>query len=81
MIRGVLEQTFDCICMEQNDYGSLKINYTKRKYTNNKLCCSLASFERSFSTCFEQVIVHHQEQFCTNTLQFITLHLYEESSG
>jgi len=28
----------------------------------------------------EQIIVHHQE-VCTSSLQYFTVHLYEESSG
>jgi len=30
-------------------------------------------------TCFEQIIVHHQE-VCRSSLQYFTIHLYEESS-
>jgi len=30
-------------------------------------------------TCFEQIIVHHQE-VCTSSLQYFAMHLFKESS-
>jgi len=33
------------------------------------------------STCFEQVTVHHQEEFCTSSLQYFTMHLMRSLVG
>jgi hypothetical protein len=61
-----------------NFYYKLYILWTVHRETHTwqrPTRCALSSM------CFEKIIVYHQEKFCTNSLQYCTVNLYEESSS
>jgi len=47
---------------------------TDRTISLKMLQCVVENKHKT-STCFEQIIVHHQEDFSTSSLQYFTMHL------
>jgi hypothetical protein len=56
-------------------YISIYLRKTNNRHTFSYKFISI----KLSSTCFKQITLHHQD-FCTSSLQYFTVNLYEESS-